>query len=285
MQRYKINHLTNYKFSDTVSLLPHTLRLRPREGHELRIENSRLEISPQAQILWYRDAEENSVARATFSTKTQELTIKSEITIQQYDVEPLNFLVADYAMNFPFSYQSEDQIILSPYMFASKSTIDDVLQNLINRLWTPKEKLQSFTLLQRLNQLLFSSLKQIVREEEGVQSAEQTLSLQTGSCRDFAHLFIVIARQLGFAARFVSGYLYSESAMNQPGATHAWAEVFLPGAGWKGFDPTTGDITGPDHIAVAVARLPESVPPVAGDYIGAPGTSMQVGVWIESLDA
>lgn len=285
MQRYKINHVTNYKFSDMVSLLPHTLRLRPREGHELRIENSRLEISPPAQVLWYRDAEENSVARASFSTKTQELTIKSEITIQQYDVEPLNFLVADYALDYPFSYQEEDQIILSPYIFATKNTCDELQQNWINRLWTPNEELQSFTLLQRINQLLFNSLKHIIREEEGVQSAEQTLSLQTGSCRDFAHLFIVIARKLGFATRFVSGYLYAKSSTNQPGATHAWAEVFLPGAGWKGFDPTTGAITGADHIAVAVARLPESVPPVAGNYIGTPGASMQVGVWIESLDS
>lgn len=284
MRRYKINHETNYNFSGNVSLLPHTLRLRPREGHELRIEDSRLKIFPNAQVLWYRDAEENSVAHATFSTKTQELTIKSEIIIQQYDIEPLNFLVSDYAVNYPFSYQKEDEIILSPYRLVSKKISDSLLLEWINQLWMPNEKLQSFALLQRLNQNLFESLNQLVREEEGVQSAEQTITLQTGSCRDFANAFIVIARQLGFAARFVSGYLYSNSSTNQPGATHAWAEVFLPGAGWKGFDPTQGAMTGADHITVAVARLPESVPPVAGSYLGAPGATMKVGVWIEALD-
>ena len=285
MLRYKISHVTSHSFPDQVSLLPHTLRLRPREVHELRIEDSRLKISPAAHMLWYRDAEENSVARATFDTKTRKLTINSQVIIQKYDIEPLNFLVADYAVDYPFSYQKEDEIVLSPYRLASKNNNGTLLQERINTLWTPTEKLQSYALLQRLNRNLFESLKQVVREEEGVQSAEQTLSLQSGSCRDFANVFMVIARQLGFAARFVSGYLYLKSSTNQPGATHAWVEVFLPGAGWKGFDPTTGDMTGADHITVAVARLPESVPPVAGSYLGAPGATMQVGVWIDALDA
>lgn len=318
MQRYKINHLTHYTFSSRVSLLAHTLRVRPREGHELRIESSRLRISPNAQINWYRDAEENSVARATFSDKCEVLKIESEIIIQQYDTEPLNFLVAEHAVNYPFSYKPEDEIVLAPYRLIptqnSRETTGDgrqdgalkgnscnddsyransfqdeavqgqpLLDEWIRQLWIPGEKLQSFALLQRLNQRLCESLCQRVREEEGVQSAEETLSLKTGSCRDFAELFIVIARYLGFAARFASGYLYTESSSNQPGATHAWAEVFLPGAGWKGFDPTSGEITGAHHITVAVARLPESVPPVAGSYVGRPGAIMDVKVFIDAL--
>ena len=225
------------------------------------------------------------MARATFSgTNTKALTIKSEVTIQQYDIEPLNFLVEDYAVSYPFNYQPEDEILLAPYRSASNSIHSILLEKWVNKLWSPNENLQSIALLQRLNQRLVESLNQIVREEEGVQSAEQTLTLQSGSCRDFAQLFIVVARQLGFAARFVSGYLYSKSTSSEPGATHAWAEVFIPGAGWKGFDPTSGTMTGAHHIRVAVARLPESVPPVAGSYIGVPGATMLVSVYIEALD-
>ena len=116
-----------------------------------------------------------------------------------------------------------------------------------------------------------------------MQTPAETLSLGTGSCRDWALLFIEAARRLGLAARFVSGYLNTPPSPRNYGATHAWAEVFLPGAGWKGFDPTTGLVVGTDHIAVAVARLPESVPPVKGSFIGPPGSSLDVGVWVTPL--
>lgn len=119
-----------------------------------------------------------------------------------------------------------------------------------------------------------------MREEPGVQSARQTLSKGSGSCRDFALLFMEAVRCLGLASRFVSGYLYAPLMADEIGSTHAWAEVYLPGAGWKGFDPTIGKIAGSDHIAVAVARLPESVPPIAGSFIGTAVSSLTVGVWV-----
>ena len=116
-----------------------------------------------------------------------------------------------------------------------------------------------------------------------MQSAADTLSRGSGSCRDFANLFIEAARHLGLSARFVSGYLHTPPSAIDFGATHAWAEVYLPGAGWKGFDPTVGAIAGTTHIAVAVARLPESVPPVAGSFVGPPGANLNVGVWVTEL--
>jgi transglutaminase-like putative cysteine protease len=122
-----------------------------------------------------------------------------------------------------------------------------------------------------------------VREEPGVQSPTKTLSRGCGSCRDFACLFMEASRRLGLASRFVSGYLHAQPSTVDFGATHAWAEVFLPGAGWKGFDPTIGEIVGTNHIAVAVAMLPESVPPVAGSFVGPPGASLNVGVWVTEL--
>jgi len=280
MQRYKILHRTYYNFSGSVLLGPHTLRLRPREGHELRIQSSSLEISPPATLRWRRDVEDNSVAIASFDTPTRQLVIESEVIIQQYNVAPLDFLVSEYAVDYPFDYQPDERAVLSPYIeIAGHMTSDQLIQWLAN-IWQPGEKIQTYTLLQRLSQHIQQTLKYQLREEPGVQTPEQTLSLGSGSCRDSACLFIEAARHLGLAARFVSGYLHAPPSAVNYGATHAWAEVFLPGAGWKGFDPTIGEVVGTDHISVAVARLPESVPPIAGSFTGPPGASMEVGVWV-----
>ncbi|BFM07369.1 transglutaminase family protein [Halioxenophilus aromaticivorans] len=286
MKRYKIVHKTQYDFSGSVQLQPHTLRLRPREGHELRMESSKLVISPSATLRWHRDVEGNSVATASFTESTQSLAIQSEIIIQQYDQTPHDFLVSDYAVDYPFQYNDEDKELLLPYMRSSGTEETSLLANWIIGIWQPGEKIQTFALLLRLNQRIYQALTYRRREEEGVQSVEQTLSLKSGSCRDSAFLFIAAARQFGFAARFVSGYIYSDSTTNplgQSGSTHAWAEVFLPGAGWKGFDPTIGSLVGAEHITVAVARLPESVPPISGSFNGPPGANMMVNVWVTEL--
>ncbi len=138
-------------------------------------------------------------------------------------------------------------------------------------------------LCQRLAGHIHDTLLHQIREEPCVQIAEETLSCGTGSCRDFAFLFMVAARHLGFGARFVSGYLHAPLATADFGATHAWAEVYLPAAGWTGFDPMIGEIVGTNHIAVAVARLPETVPPIASSFVGPPGTRLDVGVWLTEL--
>jgi transglutaminase-like putative cysteine protease len=283
MQRYKILHRTYYNFSGKVWLEPHTLRLRPREDHELRIESSDLKITPAASLRWYRDVEDNSVAIATFDSHTEQLVIESEIIIQQYNEAPLDFLVADYAIDYPFTYKPEDMAVLSPYIIATGQKGDDLLADWLASIWQPGERIQSYALLQRLCVHIQQTLVYQLREEPGVQPVEETLSLGSGSCRDSAYLFMEAARHLGLAARFVSGYLRAEPSAFNYGSTHAWAEVFLPGAGWKGFDPTIGQVVGSDHTAVAVARLPESVPPVAGSFSGPPATSLDVGVWVTEL--
>jgi transglutaminase-like putative cysteine protease len=280
MQRYKILHRTYYNFSGTVRLGPHHLRLRPREDYELRIESSTLTITPPANLLWHRDVEGNSVAIATFTLPARQLAVESEVIIQQYNLAPLDFLVADYAIGYPFIYPSDDKILLSPYMVSPAHRMKIVLDEWIANVWKSGERIQTYTLLQRLCTRIHQTLSYRVREEPGVQTAEQTLSSGSGSCRDFAALFMVVARCLGFAARFVSGYLHAHPSTDSFGATHAWAEVYLPGAGWKGFDPTIGKIAGTDHFAVAVARLPESVPPIEGSFVGSPGSSLDVGVWV-----
>ena len=280
MQRYKILHRSYYNFSGTVRLEPHHLRLRPREDHELRIESSTLRITPPATLLWHRDVEGNSVAIATFDLPTNQLVIESKIILQQYNEAPLNFLVADYAVSYPFSYPSDDKMLLSPYMVLPEHKTKNLLAEWISDLWQPGERIQTYALLHRLVTHIHQTLTYRLREEPGVQTAGQTLSYGTGSCRDFALLFIEVARLLGLASRFVSGYLHTPPSTANMGATHAWAEVYLPGAGWKGFDPTIGEIAGTDHFPVAVARLPESVPPIAGSFVGTPGSSLEVGVWV-----
>ena len=283
MQRYKILHRTYYNFSSPVQLEPHALRLRPREGHELRIESSFLEITPPATLRWHRDAEDNSVAIATFTAPASQLSIESNVIIQQFNQAPLDFLLAGYASDFPFAYTADDRVILSPYLETTGDNSKISLTDWVNKLCPSGEPIQTYAILQRLCSQIQQEMTYRIREEPGVQTARETLSRQTGSCRDFANLFMEAARHLGLAARFVSGYLHAPPSAVDFGATHAWAEVYLPGAGWKGFDPTIGKIVGTDHIAVAVARLPESVPPIAGSFIGQPGANLDVGVWVSKL--
>ena len=259
------------------------MRLRPREDHELRIESSILKITPTATLRWHRDVEDNSVAVASFNDPTSQLIIESEVIIQQYNLDPLDFLLADYAINYPFAYIPEDWAVLTPYTLPTEYTASDLLADWIKNLWRPDEQIQTYSLLERIAAHIQQTVSYQRREEAGVQTASETLTYGTGSCRDLANLFMEAVRHLGFASRFVSGYLNAQPSTINFGATHAWAEVFLPGAGWKGFDPSIGEIVGTDHIAVAVARTPELVPPVAGTFVGPSGTSLDVGVWVTSL--
>ena len=285
MLRYRILHRTYYNFSASVRLGPHTLRLRPREGHELRIESATLTTTPPSSLRWHRDVEDNSVAIATFDLPTSQLSIESDVIVQQYNQAPLDFLVADYATDYPFAYGPDDEAVLLAYMTVATRTPSEraLLSQWVGNLWQSGERIQTYALLRRLASHIQQTLSYRLREEPGVQTPAETLSRGTGSCRDSAFLFMEAARCLGFASRFVSGYLNAAPSTVNFGATHAWAEVFLPGAGWKGFDPSIGEIVGTDHIAVAVARLPESVPPVAGSFIGAPESSLDVGVWVTPL--
>jgi transglutaminase-like putative cysteine protease len=147
-------------------------------------------------------------------------------------------------------------------------------------LYAPGEQLETYVLLKRINSCIYDTLHYLRREEPGVQAPSHTLSIGSGCCRDFAALFLAAARLLGLAVRFVSGYLHDPMCSATEGSTHAWAEVYLPGAGWTGFDPTTGSLAGPDHIAVAISHRPDGVPPVAGSFRGPARSTMTVGVWV-----
>ncbi len=222
MQRFKILHRTYYNYSSQVTLGPHSLRLRPREDHDLRIESFVLNITPPASLLWHRDAEGNSVAIATFEIPASQLVIESEVVIQHYNEQPLDFIVAEYAVDYPFSYQEDDKILLAPYINLQGQETINLLHKWIAEFWQPGEQIQTYSLMQRLAEYIFENLTYQMREEPGVQTVEQTLSRGTGSCRDFAMLFMSAARCLGLATRFLSGYLHAPLMHDEVGATHAW---------------------------------------------------------------
>jgi len=282
VRRLKILHRTYYNFRNLVQLQPHRLLLRPREGPGLQIESWKLDIAPAAHIRWLRDAYDNSVAIATFDSPASHLGIVSECVVQQFDETPLDFLVADFAVNYPFDYDAESVEVLRPYLHGPMPGDQAALAAWLRQYWQAGEAVQTYALLARLCVGINQSLTYQIREQPGVQSAVETLTRGVGSCRDFANLFMEAAHMLGLAARFVSGYLNSPFEDGRSGSTHAWAEVYLPGAGWKGFDPTSGEIAGARHIAVAVARLPEAVSPVTGAFIGPEGAELSVGVWVSN---
>lgn len=266
MHKIRIKHVTEYHFAADVTLNPHKLLLRPREGHDVRIESSQLSITPTYSIKWQRDVLDNSLAIVHFLARTNKLVIASEVTIHHYEQAPYDFKLADYAVNYPFQYAAEDQADLSafqrPIFFNDQTIVNDWLVQL------GLYGMDTFGLLMKLNQTIHQQFRYQMREEAGVQSPAKTLNMQSGSCRDYATLFIEACRHLGLASRFVSGYIHAPATEYGNAATHAWAEVYLPGTGWKGFDPTSGEVTGNRHIAVAVARDPETVSPVSGSYIG-----------------
>jgi transglutaminase-like putative cysteine protease len=285
VKRIRIQHDTHYAFGASVQLGPHRLLIRPRAGHDIRIEESRLEISPSAKLKWLRDLYGNSVAVATFAEQTPELSIHSEVIIQHFEAEPLDFLVDDKAVTFPFQFDPYERIALIPYQTLCYPSDGEVVASWVENFWRPGQVIETYALLDQINRAIVRDFAYQMREEPGVQRPSQTLARRSGSCRDFATLFIESCRYLGLPARFVSGYLHCPSSVQGHGSTHAWAEVYLPGAGWKGFDNTSGIVVGQDHIATAVSRHPEDAPPVSGSFTGPAGcgAAMQVKVEVEGV--
>ncbi len=263
-----IRHTTHYRYSSPVSLGEHRLLLRPRVGHDLRITSSSLNLTPTpAKVTWTRDVHSNSVAIVRFDpTPTQELAIYSEVHVEHYDTKPLDFVVEDRAVNYPFVFDPAERIELTPYLTPVFNSDQKAVGAWVKTFAPVGQAIETYVLLDRINRTIAETFRYNAREEPGVQRPADTLKTMSGSCRDFATLMIEACRFLGLPARFVSGYASTEDIPAAMGATHAWTEVFLPGAGWKGFDSTGGIVTGPNHIAVAVGRDPESLPPVAGSF-------------------
>lgn len=268
MRRLCIDHLSEYRFAAPVTLLPHRMLLRPRENHGLRIVSASLEIEPTASIRWHRDPLDNSVAIVTFAVASDLLRVASSLVVEHFDESPLDFVVENHAVMYPFGYVAADAAMLAPFRVPTWPEDHDSVEGWLTTLSARVGVVETFVLLDRMNRAINQGFRYEVREEFGVQSPARTLERRAGSCRDFATLFMEACRQLGLASRFVSGYLYAPLNPAFSGTSHAWAEVYLPGAGWRGFDPITGRVVGPDHIAVAVAHHPEHVAPISGSFVG-----------------
>jgi transglutaminase-like putative cysteine protease len=273
-----IKHITRYTFDVPVTLGPHRLLLRPREGHDIRIASSSLRVSPEASIRWNRDYYENVLAIAVFEpVKISEFTIESRVEAELYDTMPLDFIVDEHAVRYPFEYTPEERTALSPFLisvYERDSTCDNWLMPFVKGC----PNTETYGLLDALNRRVHNEIEYETREMEGVLSPTELLHHAKGSCRDTAALFLESCRWLGIAARFVSGYIHNPATQFGGASSHAWAEVYLPGAGWKGFDPTNGSVVGGEHIPVAVHRHPEAIPPVAGTFTGPKGTASNLTV-------
>ncbi len=281
MKRIRIQHHTTYHYAQPVQLCPHKLMIRPRSGHDIRIEHSLVEISPWATVKWHRDIYGNSVASVSFHEMADALSIRSEVILQHYEVEPLDFLVDEKAVMFPFHFDPLERVDLIPYQTMSFPDDTSMLREWLQQFWRPGQVVETYVLLDNINKAIVRNFAYHMREEPGVQRPSQTLARGAGSCRDFATLFIDACRYFGLAARFVSGYLNCPSTVQGHGSTHAWSEVYLPGAGWKGFDNTSGIVVGSDHIAAAVSRHPADAPPISGSFIGPPGCLQSMNVHVD----
>ena len=280
MKRIRIIHDTRYLYHEPVTYGQHRAMLRPREGHDLHITAMELRIEPEAQIRWLRDIYGNSIAVIDFLRPAEELRIHSEIDAELYDDRPLDCLIDPLATTYPFQYGADEQVEIMPYRLPSYPHDGPAVQAWLLGLYRPGQLVNTSDLLEALNTRIFEAFRYESREAHGVQLPCETLARGAGSCRDYAVFMMEAARHWGFAARFVTGYI--QMAEGQHGATHAWTEIYLPGAGWRGFDPTNNKLAGGEHVSVAVAREQDKAMPLAGTWAGSSGAfkGMEVSVQV-----
>jgi transglutaminase-like putative cysteine protease len=277
-----VRHTTVYRYRRPVRLGDHRLMLRPRDSHDLRLIRTILQLSPPASVRWVHDVFGNSVAIASFDLPATELRIESCLQLETYVVDQPASQIAPNAASYPFIYSADDRIDLG-------RMLERHYPDPHNRLaaWAEgfirSNPTDTLALLADLNAGVATSISYQSREAEGTQTPLETLARGWGSCRDFAMLLIEAARSLGFGARAVTGYLYNPaSADHAPatGTTHAWADIYVPGAGWVSYDPTNPAIGGGNLIRVAVTRDICQAVAVSGSFVGAPDDylGMNVGV-------
>ncbi|MFT3859558.1 MAG: transglutaminase family protein [Aquabacterium sp.] len=282
---FDITHTTRYRYARPVELGEHRVMFRPRDSHDLRVLATDLKVDPPPQdIRLIMDAYSNSVAIVTPAPTAQELTFTATFTVEHTGSRALDLPIDPRAQSYPFHYEPEDRVALQHYLQPFYAGKQDKLLEWANQFIDAGGGTDSRELLVRMNQTIRDTMRYQSRDEEGVQTPEETLTLGQGSCRDFATLMIEAVRQLGYAARFVSGYIYSANLedASSAGATHAWLQVYLPGSGWIPFDPTNNLIGGTDLIRVGMARHASLASPLSGVWTGAPadylGMSAQVQV-------
>jgi uncharacterized protein (DUF2126 family)/transglutaminase-like putative cysteine protease len=271
--RVALHHKTSYTYDRLVQLSPQVIRLRPAPHSRTPVTAYSLKIEPKGHFLnWQQDPFSNYLARVVFPERVRNFTVEVDLVAELTVINPFDFFLEPYAEKFPFKYEAGLEHELTPFLAVKPAgpqlaaflkTID-------------RSPMAMIDFLVGLNQRVQQGIKYVIRMEPGVQSSEETLECASGSCRDSAWLLVEALRHLGLAARFVSGFLIQlkpdiTSLDGAPGADrdftdlHAWTEVYLPGAGWVGMDPTSGLFAGEGHIPLAATAEPSSAAPVSGN--------------------
>jgi transglutaminase-like putative cysteine protease len=291
MPTYLVRHVTTYRYNSPVAFGEHRMMLRPRESHDQRTRVAHVDIfPPPAETNWAEDASGNLVGRASFSNRGRELRFEARLEVEQTAFDPETLQIAGHARSCPFSYGAEEAADLSRFMERQHPDPEHAVDVWARGILNEDAERNSFAFLCRLNGRIRSDFAYRRRLQKGIQAPAHTLRQGSGSCRDFAVLMAEAARSIGFAARFASGYLYvphdDPEVAVIGGHTHAWTQIYLPGAGWVDFDPASGAVGNRDLIRVAVVRDPEHASPLSGTFFGAAGDflEMSVGVTVSRLD-
>ncbi len=290
MQRLTVLHRTVYRYRRPVAFGPHRLMFRPRDSHDLRLLDATIEIEPTPRLRWLHDVFGNSVAIAEFDTAAAQLSLTSKIVIDRHAGAAPEFPIEQFARTIPFSYPIAETPDLGRTIERHYSDPDRLVMEWARQFLNAHDT-DTIGFLSALATGIKEQFSYVVRHEPGVQTPVETLEGGSGSCRDYALLMMEAARSVGLAARFVSGYLYDpaidghDSDTAGAGATHAWVQIYLPGAGWQEFDPTNGSSGGHNLVPVAVAREPSQAVPVSGSFDGTAEdfVEMEVEVQVRSL--
>jgi transglutaminase-like putative cysteine protease len=291
MRLLTVRHVTVYRYSEPVGLGEHRMMFRPRESHDLRLIRTSLDILPHpAELRWLHDVFDNSVAIATFSGVTKELRFDSTVTLEHLDTALPDYALEIQAQTYPFAYSDDE----APDLVRARARHypGDEVSRWAARFLSATGSTRTMALLEAMTLGIKDEFTYVRRSAKGVQRPEQTLRLRSGSCRDFALFMMEAVRSLGLAARFVSGYIFVPDDTGLPqsadpmsgGATHAWLQVYLPGAGWVDFDPTNRMVGNRNLIRVAVAWDHGQALPLWGSFRGSAAAFLGMDVSVSVIE-
>jgi len=287
MSWLRIIHETTYNYKTAVRFGPHRLVLRPREGHDVRVEEMRLEIAPEFELEWSRDLFGNSVATAYFLSRADHLRIRSEVLLQQTTPFPLRATRPSTLVTLPVEFSGLESAVAAAYL---ATTFPDDVSRVKEWVATAID-LSAVRGAEDAVAAVARTIKETIkyrrRDARGVQTPTVTLSEGSGSCRDMATLMLEALRALGLPARFASGYLDCLASEAGAASTHAWAEAYLPEIGWTGYDPMLGEATSGRHVVAGVSNHPRGVMPISGTFFDDQNSylGMKVTVQTERLAA